>query len=115
MGPLVSYHIPVSMPSGDIVYSDGMWSDAELRIEGRAFRADLVVFGLREFDVVLGMDCLSRHGARLDCGVPRVSFRDAQGTYVSYRPLRGLPDLCYYSDVVFQSLLLEQGDVALLC
>ena len=70
------------MPIGEFVYADRMWPGAVVHIEGRDFRADLIVFGLREFDVILGMDWLTRHHARLDCGISRVSFRDGEGTYV---------------------------------
>ena len=36
-------------------------------IEEQEFRADLVALDMRDFDVVLGMDWLSRHRATLDC------------------------------------------------
>ena len=114
VGPLEPYRIPVSMPSGDIVLSEHRWPDAVLCIEGHDFRADLVVFGLAEFDVILGMDWLSRHHARLDCGIPRISFRGPTGKYISFRPVQFQPDMCIVSAVSFASLL-RQGYPLYLC
>ena len=70
------------MPTGEFVYADRMWPGADVHVEGWDFRADLIVFGIQEFDVILGMDWLTRHHARLDCSISRVSFRDGEGTYV---------------------------------
>ena len=35
-------------------------------IEGYEFRANLVLLDIEDFDVILGMDCLSRHHATMD-------------------------------------------------
>ena len=57
----------VSLPAGDPLFSDRVVRDSRILIEGQEFPADLVALDMRDFDVVLGMDWLSRHRATLDC------------------------------------------------
>ena len=57
----------VSLPSGDPLISDKVVRDSRVLIEGHEFPADLVALDMRDFDVVLGMDWLSRHRSTLDC------------------------------------------------
>ena len=57
----------VSLPTGDPLFSDRVVRDSRVLIGGQEFPADLVALDMRDFDVVLGMDWLSRHRATLDC------------------------------------------------
>ena len=57
----------VSLPAGDPLFSDRVVRDSRFLIGGQEFPTDLVALGMRDFDVVLGMDWLSRHRATLDC------------------------------------------------
>ena len=56
----------VSLPAGDPLIADRVVRDSRVLIEGQEFPADLVALDMRDFDVVLGMDWLSRHRATLD-------------------------------------------------
>ena len=40
---------------------------SRLVIQNKDFPADLIVLGIHDFDIVLGMDWLSRHRSTLDC------------------------------------------------
>ena len=57
----------VSLPAGDPLIADRVVRDSRVLIEGQEFPADLVALDMRDFDVVFGMDWLSRHRATLDC------------------------------------------------
>ena len=57
----------VSLPGGDPLLADRVVRDSRVLIGGQEFPADLVALDMRDFDVVLGMDWLSRHRATLDC------------------------------------------------
>ena len=57
----------VSLSAGDPLIADRVVRDSRVLIEGQEFPADLVALDMRDFDVVLGMDWLSRHRATLDC------------------------------------------------
>jgi hypothetical protein len=52
--------------------------DCPIFIEGKTLPAKLVVFKMLGFDVILGMDSLSKHYASIDC----------QGKVVTFRPPR---------------------------
>ena len=57
----------VSLPAGDPLIADIIVRDGRVLIEGHEFPTDLVALDMRDFDVVLGIDWLSRHRATLDC------------------------------------------------
>ena len=57
----------VSLPAGDLLVSDRVVRYSRVLIGGQEFPVDLVALDMRDFDVVLGMDWLSRHKATLDC------------------------------------------------
>ena len=64
----------VSLPSGDLLFSDRVVRYSRILIGGQEFPADLVALDMRDFDVVLSMDWLSRHRAALDCYKKEVKF-----------------------------------------
>ena len=56
----------VSVPNGDTMISERIVLGNRLVIQNKDFPTDLIVLGIHDFDIVLGMDWLSRHGATLD-------------------------------------------------
>ena len=57
----------ISFPAGDPSFSDRVVKDSRVLIGEQEFLVDLVALDMRDFDVVLGMDWMSRHRATLDC------------------------------------------------
>ena len=57
----------VSVPNGDTMISERIVPGSRLVIQNKDFPADLIVLGIHDFDIILGMDLLSRHRATLDC------------------------------------------------
>ena len=57
----------VSVPNGDIMISERIVPCSRLVIQNKDFPAYLIVLGIHDFDIVLGMDRLSKHRATLDC------------------------------------------------
>ena len=57
----------VSLPNGDPLFLDRVVRDSRVLIGGQEFPTDLIALDMKEFDVVLGMDWLSRHRATVDC------------------------------------------------
>ena len=60
-------HMVVSVPYGDTMISERIVPGSKLVIQNKDFPAYLVMLGIRDFNIVLGMDWLSRHRATLDC------------------------------------------------
>ena len=57
----------VSVPDGDIMISKRIVPGSRSVIQNKDFPTDLIVLGIHDFDIVLGMDWLSKHRATLDC------------------------------------------------
>ena len=56
----------VSLPNGDTMISEKIVPGSRLMIKNKDFLAYLIVLGIHDFDIVLGMDWLSKHRATLD-------------------------------------------------
>ncbi|XP_015573192.1 uncharacterized protein LOC107261063 [Ricinus communis] len=63
----LGYNICVSMPTGGTVIVDKVVKTCLVIINGNTLYANLVVIKLKEFDVILGMDWLSKNHAIVDC------------------------------------------------
>ena len=55
------YDILVTNPLGHNVIMNRVYGDCPIRIQEYEFSGDLIELSFREFDVILGMDWLSRH------------------------------------------------------
>ena len=56
----------VSVPNGDTIISKRIVPGSRLVIQNKDFPIDFIVLGIHDFDIVLGMDWLSKHKATLD-------------------------------------------------
>ena len=63
--PIDGYMV-VSVPNGDTMISERIVTGSRLVIQDKDFPAYLIVLGIHDFDIVLGMDWLSKHRATLD-------------------------------------------------
>ena len=70
----LSYEYSVTTPSGEVMCSNQIMRDCPIRIEGRDLMVDLVILDLQDFDLILGMDWLSKHHATINCHEKTVSF-----------------------------------------
>ena len=64
----------VSLPTEDSLIADRVYMGCRVIIESYEFRANLVLLDIQDFDVILGMDWLSRHHATMDCFRKEVKF-----------------------------------------
>ena len=78
----------VSLPAGDPLFSDRVVRNSRVLIGGQEFPADLVALDMRDFDVVLSMDWLSRHRATLDCYKKEVKLHRPGKLEVKFRGMR---------------------------
>ena len=51
-----------------------MYRDCSIKIQEYEFLGDLIELAFKEFDVILGMDWLSRHQVMVDCRMKRVTL-----------------------------------------
>ena len=79
-----------------------VYRDCPIRIREYEFPGDLIELSFREFDVILGMDWLSRHQVVVDCRMKRVTLRTPSGEEVTF-----IGERSNHLSNVISSLLLE--------
>ena len=75
----------VSLPAGDTLVSDRVVKDSRVLTGGQEFPTDLLALDMRDFDVVLGMNWLSRHRATIDCYKKEVKLHRPGKLEVKFR------------------------------
>ncbi|KAM6547414.1 hypothetical protein CsatB_019090 [Cannabis sativa] len=71
------------LPSGEVVISRNWLRGIPVRIDGRKLFVDLIVLDLFDFDVILGMDFLTKYGASIDCEQKKIVFTPEDGRHLS--------------------------------
>ena len=64
---LLDYDLLVTSPLGHSVRVNRVYKNCPLMVHDREFSVDLIVLPFHEFDLILGMDWLSKHWAIVDC------------------------------------------------
>ena len=80
--------IVVSLPIGDSRLVKSVYMDSRVIIRGQEFLADMILLDIHDFDVILGLDWLSRHHATMDCYRKEVRFCRPGETKVVFYGLR---------------------------
>ena len=78
------YDILVTNPLGHSVIVNRVYRDCPIRIREYEFPGDLIELSFKEFDVILGMDWLSRHQVMVDCRMKRVTLRTLNEDEVTF-------------------------------
>ena len=78
----------VSVPNGDTMISERIVPGSILVIQNKDFPADLIGLGIHDFNIVLGMDWLSKHRATLDCYKKEVRLVRPEEPGVIFRGIR---------------------------
>ena len=64
----LSYELVVQTPIGERgLVTDLMYKNCEIWVGERKLVVDLISLPIRGYDVILGMDCLSRYNAQMNC------------------------------------------------
>ena len=69
------YDMLVTSPLGHSVIVNRVYKNCHLMTHDREFSTDLLVFPFHEFDLILGMDWLSKHWAIVDCDKKTVRLK----------------------------------------
>ena len=78
------YDILVTNSLKHSVVVNKVYRGCPIRIREYEFPRDLIKLSFREFDVILGMDWLSRHQVVVDCRMKRVTLRTPSGEEVTF-------------------------------
>ena len=85
------YDILVTNPLGHSVIVNRVYRDCPIIIQEYEFPEDLIQLSIREFDVILRMDWLSRHQILVDCRMKRMTLRTPSGEEVTFIGERSNP------------------------
>ncbi|KAF5468833.1 hypothetical protein F2P56_012950 [Juglans regia] len=83
MEPL-SQSLLVTLPNGEMVWCSKVALGCPLDFGGRTLDADLIVFKLLGFDIILGMDWLYRYSANIECRSRVIGFQLSDGDYLEF-------------------------------
>ncbi|KAA3487608.1 DNA/RNA polymerases superfamily protein [Gossypium australe] len=75
----IENEMTVLSPLGQLVKVSKLFRNVPLVVQGVTFLADLMELPFGEFDLILGMDWLTRHQATLDCTAKRMMLRTMEG------------------------------------
>ena len=64
---MLAYDLLVTSPLGHSVRVNRVYKNCPLLVHDREFSVDLIALPFHEFDLILGMDWLSKHRAIVDC------------------------------------------------
>ena len=78
------YDILVTNSFGHSIIVNRLYRDCPIRIQEYDFPRDLIELSFKEFDVILGMDWLSRHQAIVDCRMKIVTLRTPNEDEVTF-------------------------------
>ena len=67
LAELLAYDLLVTCPLGHNVRVNYVYKNCPLMVHDREFSVDLIALPFHEFDLILGMDWLSKHRAIVDC------------------------------------------------
>ena len=86
----IDCNIVVSLLTRDSRIAKSVYLDSKVIIGGQEFLAYLILLDIHDFDVILGMDWLSRHHATVDCYRKEVRLCRPEETEVVFCGLRNI-------------------------
>ncbi|XP_074299882.1 uncharacterized protein LOC141631060 [Silene latifolia] len=75
----------VFIPSGELVSCSKLYRDVSMVVGEIDLPVNLLEFPMDRFEVIVRMDWLGKHDAKIDCRQKRVSLKGPKGVKVSYR------------------------------
>lgn len=82
------YYLIVTTPGDAVLVGSDIYRDCEIKVHDKDMLDDLVALDIRDFDLILGMDWLSRHFAKVDCQRKVICFELPQQPVVWYRGVK---------------------------
>ena len=85
---LLAYDMHVTSPLALSVRVNRVYKNCPLMVHDREFSVDLIALSFHEFDLILGMDWLSKHRAIIDCDKKTVVLKCSDMLYVTVHGIR---------------------------
>ncbi|XP_052203150.1 uncharacterized protein LOC127808617 [Diospyros lotus] len=89
---IIGHGVRIQSPIGETMETNLMVRDCDVDVEDEKFKIDLILMEMHDFDVILGMDFLSRYCASMDCLKKTVELGCPGGKVVKFKgPRFGRP------------------------
>ena len=98
--------LQVEIANQEIIPVNQVYANCNLELGGVRYPVDLIPFRLREFDMILGMDWLSRNHAQIDCEGKKVKLKTPSGKSII---IKGQRQTKKFLTMVQTKRLLRQG------
>ena len=85
---LLAYDLLVTSPLGHSVRVNRVYKNCPLMVHGREFSVDLIALPFHEFDLILGIDWLSKHRTIVDCDKKIVLLKSLDLSEVTIQGIR---------------------------
>ena len=82
---------------------NSLYKNCSIIIQVREFLANLITLPFREFDLILGMDWLTKHRAIVDCGQKTVVLRCSDQSEVIIQGIRC--DLRHAGEEIYKKMI----------
>ena len=87
----LEYDMHVTSPLGHSVNVNQVYKNCPIMIHDRKFSTDLITLHFREYDLILGIDWLSKHQAIVDCENKFVVLKCPDQSTVTVQGIRFFP------------------------
>ena len=81
---VISQPFRTSLPSGDVLISTHWLRAIPVRVAERELYVDLIILDMYDYDVIFGMDFLTKYNATIECRIRRVTFRPSNEDEFSF-------------------------------
>ncbi|KAK1431931.1 hypothetical protein QVD17_08737 [Tagetes erecta] len=104
----LDHTLSISTPMGNSVTITHIYKDCPIRIDSIVRNADLLPMPMCDFDIILGMDWLTRHHVSIDCHSRRVIFGGLRNPEIIYQGIQPHKTLKIISALKAQKLLTHE-------
>ncbi|XP_056694933.1 uncharacterized protein [Spinacia oleracea] len=104
----------IALPTGEIVKCRTLYRNCPIMLGEVEFLADLIAFDLSDFDVILGMNWLTKYEASINCLRQRVTLTTPSGDRISFQKSERKPTIQIVSALRAQEMN-ESGCTGYLC
>jgi len=66
------------------------YKDGKISFKSSKWAIELISLDIQDFNLIIGMDFLSRYNSRVDCWGKAVSLRDKYGAWLKFRGQGGI-------------------------
>lgn len=108
----LNYDLVISTPLGKTMLAESVCIGCVIRLCGINMTTDHILLEISNFDVILGMDWLTTHHAKVDCFTKEVTFDIPNQPKVVFKGTRSFPKLIF---ALRAKKIMQKGGLGVSC